>query len=222
MSEFKVTVRNRIKRHPERSHFDKSTVYEIIDEAMICHIGFVQEGQSFVIPTLYARRNDHLLLHGATTSRLIQYVQAGNEVSISIAIIDGIVLAKSVFNHSINYRSVVLFGKGALITDAEEKMRALEYFTERIMPGRWMEARKPVANESRATSIVSIPIAEASAKIRTGPPGDDSEDMGLPVWAGVLPVKQKIGEPITADYTGSDISVPAYVQKYISKHNADS
>jgi uncharacterized protein len=211
--------KNRIKRLPDRGHYDEDTIYGIIDETILCHIGFIQDGQPFVIPALHARRKGELLIHGASTSRLMKHVQTGNEVSVSIAILDGIVLAKSVFHQSVNYRSVVLFGKGQLIEDKDEKLQALEHLVERITPGAWGAARKPNATELKATSVISISIESASAKIRTGPPKDDAEDLASPVWAGVLPVKQIIQTPIRADYTDSSIPVPDYVLNYISKVN---
>jgi len=214
---FTVTKKNRVTRVPERGRYDTATIYSIIDEALICHVGFVQDGQPFVIPTLHVRHHDELLLHGATTSRLMRHIQAGNEVCVTISIVDGIVLAKAAFKHSVNYRSVVLFGKGKLIDSDNDKLRALEFFIEKIMPGRWADVRKPNAQEIPATSIVSITIAEASAKIRTGPPKDIDEDIKLPVWAGVLPLRQMALAPISAVYTDGSMSVPEYVTDYNRK-----
>jgi len=219
MSSFPKEDKNRVRRLPDRGHYDEATIYGIIDEAMLCYIGFVQDSEPFVIPALHARKNDQLLIHGASTSRLLKHIQAGYQVSVNFTIIDGIVLAKTVFNQSVNYRSVVLFGKGRLIEEKDEKMEALELFTEKIMPGIWGAARKPNETELKATSIVSISLETASAKIRSGPPKDDVEDQGLPVWAGVLPIKQVIQTPIQADYTDDGIPVPDYVMNYISKKN---
>ena len=219
MSSFPKDDKNRVRRRPDRGHYDKATVYEIIDEAMLCHVGFVQDGEPFVIPALHARKDDQLLVHGSSKSRLLKHLQAGVQVSVNITILDGIVLAKSVFNQSVNYRSVVLFGKGRLIEEQDEKMEALEYLTERIMPGVWGAARKPNKTELKATSIVSISLETASAKIRSGPPKDDVEDQGLPVWAGVLPIKEMIQTPIRADYTDESMTVPDYVMNYISRKN---
>lgn len=219
MSSFTLEEKNRVKRRPERGHYDEATIYEIIDETMLCHIGFVQDGGPFVIPALHARKDDQLLVHGASTSRLLKHIQAGHQVSVNITIMDAIVLAKTVFNQSVNYRSVVIFGKGRLIEDETEKIRALEHLTERIFPGVWGVARKPNAKELKATSIVSIAMESASAKIRSGPPKDDEEDQDLPVWAGVLPIKQVIQPPLKADYTDEGVPVPEYVKQYISKKN---
>jgi nitroimidazol reductase NimA-like FMN-containing flavoprotein (pyridoxamine 5'-phosphate oxidase superfamily) len=216
VSEFTSTEKNRVKRRPDRGRYDKPTVYAIIDEAMLCHIGFVQDGQPFVIPALHARQNDALLIHGASASRLIKHIQAGNEVSISIAILDAVVVAKTAFNQSVNYRSVVLFGKGRLIKDDDEKLQALEYFTERLIPKQWEYIRKPSPKELKATSIVAISIEEASAKIRNAPPGDDGEDRDLPIWAGLLPVKQVIQAPVSADYTDDSIPVPKHIMKKLT------
>ena len=219
MSNFTTEDKNRVKRRPDRGHYDTATVYGIIDETMLCHIGFIQDGQPFVIPALHARKDNQLLVHGASTSRLLTHIQEGNEVSVNITMVDGIVLAKTVFNQSVNYRSVVLFGKGRLIEDEDEKILALEHLTERILPGIWGAARKPTQTELKATSIVSISIETASAKIRSGPPKDDLEDQSFPAWAGVLPVKQVIGTPVSADYTDSNIPIPDYVTNYILKKN---
>ncbi|MCA9934302.1 MAG: pyridoxamine 5'-phosphate oxidase family protein [Ardenticatenaceae bacterium] len=221
MSTFLVESKNRIKRQPNRGHYDKATIYQIIDEAMICHVAFVQDGQPFVIPALHARKDDQLLIHGASTSRLLNHIQAGNVVSITITIVDGIVLAKTVFNQSVNYRSVVLFGKGRLIENEDEKWQSLAHLTEQLMPGVWQTARQPTTTELKATSLVSISIESASAKIRSGPPKDSGEDQMLPVWAGVLPVKQIIQTPSTADYTDPDMPIPDYVMAYMAEKNKD-
>lgn len=217
MSEFIITKRNRIKRRPDRGRYDKATVYEIIDAAIFCHIGFVQDGRPFVIPALHVRRNNELLIQGASASRLLKHLQESHEVSISIALLDAIVVAKTAFNQSVNYRSVVLFGRGRFIEDEDEKLQALEYFTERLIEGQWEYVRKPTPKELRSTAIVSIEIEEASAKIRQGPPGDDGDDRALPIWAGLLPVKQIIEAPVRADYTDEHIPVPEHIMKKVTK-----
>jgi nitroimidazol reductase NimA-like FMN-containing flavoprotein (pyridoxamine 5'-phosphate oxidase superfamily) len=214
---FERTKRNRVVRMPERGHYDRESVYGIIDEALLCHVGFAQEGQPFVIPTLHARLGDRLLLHGATTSRMLKHVQAGNPVCITMTIADGLVLARSVFHHSINYRSVVLFGRGILITDPDEKMHALAAFTDRLMPGRWDDAREPNRKEFKATSVVAIPIDSASAKVRVGPPKDDEEDLGLPVWAGVVPIRQVVDLPQPAPDLRDGVAVPDYIEEYVAR-----
>ena len=218
MSEFEVTPRGQVRRLARRARYDRETVYAIVDEALVCHVGFVEGGQPVVIPTLHAREGDCLLLHGAVDSRLIQHVQAGHPLCVSMAIVDGLVLGKAACSHSLNYRSVVLFGQGTLVDGDEDKLRALELLTERIMPGRWQEVRQPNAQELRATAIVSIAIQEASAKVRSGPPSDSRQDRDLPVWAGVLPLQQVAQPPIGADYTQGDSDVP----EYLTQRGADS
>ena len=214
MPSFPVTSRNRVRRLPKRGHYDRATVNAIIDEALVCHVAFVTDGVPTVIPTLHARRGDTLLLHGAKTSRLLQHVGAGNPVSVAITLIDGIVLARSVFHHSMNYRSVVLHGTGTLVDSSEEKLAALEAFAEHIARGRWADARHPSRKELKATTVVSIPIDVAAAKIRTGPPLDDDEDYALPIWAGVLPLALEPKSAIPDPRLGSDIAVPQYIRRY--------
>ncbi len=218
MTDFQTTEHNRVVRVPDRGHYDRATIYPIIDEALICHVSFVQDGRPFVIPTLHAREGDRLLLHGATTSRLIRHVAAGNEVSVAMTLVDGLVLARSVFHHSVNYRSVVLFGRGELAGD-DEKMAQLERFTEKLIPGRWADARQPNAKELKATAVVAIPIDLASAKVRTGGPHDDAEDYALPVWAGVLPIEQHFLPPETDPAMTSATPVPGYVTDYLAQRN---
>ena len=219
MSEFAITPINRLRRIPERGIYDKETIYQIIDDALICHVGLVQDGRPFVIPTLHARRDDEILLHGATTSRLIRHAQAGNQLCLTFTHVDGIVLARSVFHHSINYRSVVLFGQGQLVQGDQANMDALEQFTERLLPGRWDDARSPNAKELKATSIVAISIESASAKVRSGEPGDDEEDYALPHWAGVLPVRQEVGSPEPDGRLADDTPLPDYIADYILSRN---
>jgi nitroimidazol reductase NimA-like FMN-containing flavoprotein (pyridoxamine 5'-phosphate oxidase superfamily) len=219
LSDFDITPINRLRRIPERGIYDKETIYQIIDDALICHVGLVQDGRPFVIPTLHARRDDEILLHGATTSRLIRHAQAGNQLCLTFTHVDGIVLARSVFHHSINYRSVVLFGQGQLVQGDQANMDALEQFTERLLPGRWDDARSPNAKELKATSIVAISIESASAKVRSGEPGDDEEDYALPHWAGVLPVRQEVGSPEPDGRLADDTPLPDYIADYILSRN---
>lgn len=215
MAEFKRTNRNRVRRHPERGAYDKTTVYQIIDEAIICHVAFVEGQEPFVIPTLHARHDDSILLHGASSSRLMRHLESGQRVSLAFSLVDGLVMARSVFSHSINYRSVVLFGQGQKIEADNEKLVALERFTERIMPGRWADARWPTAVELKATSVAMLPIELASAKIRQGPPVDDENDLGLPVWAGIVPLRQCVDEPLQDPQQANDIRLPDYIRRYI-------
>ncbi len=214
MTEYKNTPRSRLKRLPTRGSYDRATIYGILDEALICHVGFVVDGQPYVIPTNFARVEDAIVLHGAKASRLLKHIEAGHPVCVEATIVDGLVLARSVFNHSMNYRSVVIFGCGRLVEDREEKLAALESVAEHLIPGRWKEARLPTQKELNATSVVSIPIDEASAKVRLGPPVDDEEDYGLPVWAGVLPLQEVPLAPIQDDRQTEPISLPQSIATY--------
>jgi hypothetical protein len=211
---FPKTSRNQVKRHPERGNYDSSMIYPIVDQALICHVGFVLDNQPYVIPTLHARQEDTLLLHGAKGSRLLRHIEAGGEICIAITILDGIVLARSVFSHSINYRSVVLFGKGVVVEGDAARLQALEAFTDRLIPGRWQDARPPSPVELKQTSIVAVAIESASAKIRTGPPKDNEDDLSLPVWAGVLPLHQIPGAPIADPHLTQEIAVPTYISNF--------
>lgn len=215
-AEFTLTERNRIRRLPKRGYYDKETIYQIIDEALICHVGLAENNQPFVIPTLIARVDDTILLHGASTSRMLKHIEAGHEVCVTVTHIDGLVLARSVFHHSMNYRSAVVFGQGYLLTDEQEKWAGLQAFTDKLLPGRWGDARVPNAVELKATSIVAIPMASASAKVRTGGPADDEEDLDLPVWAGVIPIIMQRGRPEEAADLKEGIELPNYIEKYVS------
>ena len=214
MTEFPQTVQNRVRRMPTRGAYDKATIYPIVDEALICHVGLIEAEQPVVIPTLHARDGDQILLHGATTSRLLRYAATGAPLCITVTLVDGLVLARSIFHHSINYRSAVLFGRGVLIEGEAAKMAALERFTEKLIPGRWDDARMPNAVELKATSVVAVTIESASAKIRTGPPKDDEEDYALSVWAGVLPLHQSVGDLQPDERLDPAIGMPAYLRDY--------
>ena len=194
--DFSPTERTTLKRLPKRGSFERQTVYEILDEGFVCHVGFVAGGQPFVIPTAYGRVGDKLYLHGSRASRMLKTLSEGVDVCVTVTLVDGLVLARSAFHHSINYRSVVIFGRACVVESDEEKMRALEAFTEHIVPGRWREVRPPNAQELNATLVLSLPLAEASAKVRTGPPIDDEEDYTLTVWAGVLPLYSRAGQVV--------------------------
>jgi uncharacterized protein len=217
MTDFSKTAKNSIKRLPERGYYDRETIYNILDEALICHVGFVQGGQPHVIPINFARIDDTIVLHGAKASRLLKHIEAGYPICVEATIVDGLVLARSVFHHSINYRSVVLFGTGCLIVDGQEKLAALEAVAEHLIPGRWKEARRPNRKELNATSVVSIRIDEASAKVRVGPPVDEEEDYALPVWAGVLPLQEMPSVPIQDELQSKDVSLPEYISQYSRK-----
>lgn len=214
MPHFTKTEKNRIKRLPKRGHYDRETIYQILDEALICHVGFVEDRQPYVIPINYARVEDRIVLHGAKASRLLNHIIAGHPVCVEATIVDGLVLARSVFHHSVNYRSVVLFGTGCAIQDEQEKLAALKAITDHLIPGRWQETRPPNRKEMNATSVVSIRIDEASAKVRIGPPVDDEADYALPVWAGILPLQAAPSTPIRDERLAEDIPLPAYIAGY--------
>lgn len=217
MIQFPKTDQNRIKRLPERGHYDRETIYRILDEALICHAGFVENGQPYVIPINFARVGDTILLHGAKASRLLKHIEAGHPVCVTVTLVDGLVLARSAFHHSVNYRSVVVFGKGRPVQDEQEKLAALKAITEHLIPGRWQEARLPNRKEMNATRVVSIKIDEASAKIRMGPPGDEPEDYALPVWAGVLPLQEIPLSPIRDELLPEEVPLPTYIAEYSRK-----
>jgi len=205
------SARSRVKRIPDRARYDRETVYAILDEAPICHVSFVVDGQPFVIPTLHGRMGDELVLHGAKASRMLKHAADGFPLCVAATLVDGIVLARSVFHHSMNYRSVVLFGSGRLVSAREEKLEALKAISDQLAPGRWEDARLPNAKELAATSVIAMTIDEATAKMRTGGPNDDAEDYDLPVWAGVLPLRMVAG-PLEADpKRRKDEPVPAYL-----------
>ena len=208
MTEFEIGSLNKIRRLPQRGHYDRETIDAILDAAIVCHVAFVQGGQPFVIPTLFARDGDTLLLHGAANSRLMNHVAAGEPVSISVALLDGLALAKSAFHHSVNYRSVVVFGHGRLIEDAPGKLAALARLTEHLAPGRWAAVRAPNAAELKATAVTAVTIESASAKVRSGPASDDAADLDRPVWAGVIPIGEIHGDPIPASYSDPTLAPP--------------
>jgi uncharacterized protein len=208
------TDRTKLKRIPKRGSFDRETVYKILDEAFICHIGFTVEEQTFVIPTAYGRHGDTLYIHGSTASRMMREMSKGIDVCVTVTLVDGLVLARSAFHHSMNYRSVVIFGKAEIITDEAEKNDALFAFTEHLIKGRWDEVRQPNSKELKATTVLRLPINEASAKIRTGDPIDDEEDMNLDVWAGVIPLQVVVGKPISDNLLLKHIATPVYANNY--------
>jgi len=214
MTETLGTKRTELRRLPTRGAYDAPTIHAILDEGLICHVGFLFEGSPFVIPTGYGRVGDQLLIHGSSASRMLRALSTGAEACITVTLIDGLVLARSAFHHSMNYRSVVLLAKGAKIEDPEAKMLALEQITERLVPHRWAEIRWPSEQELKATTVLSFPITEASAKIRIGPPKDEEEDYAMQVWAGVLPLAQRPGEPIPDDRSPQGVEVPAYIRHY--------
>ncbi|MFB2769874.1 pyridoxamine 5'-phosphate oxidase family protein [Pelatocladus sp. BLCC-F211] len=209
-----VTQRTKIRRVPQRGHYERQVIYDILDEGLVCHVGFAVDGQPFVIPTAYGRVGDKLYIHGSPASRMLRSLQNVIEVCVTVTLLDGLVLARSAFHHSMNYRSVVIFGTAAIVESPEEKLVALHAFTEHVISGRWVEVRPPSRPELQGTLVLSLPLDEASAKVRTGPPLDDEADYNLPVWAGVLPLEQKAAAPIPDSRLQSGITLPDYVQNY--------
>jgi uncharacterized protein len=205
------TLRTQVKRLPKRGAYDRDTINAILDEAFICHVGFVIDGQPYVIPTAYGRVGDDLYIHGSAASRMLREMSKEVDVCVTVTLVDGLVLARSAFHHSINYRSVVVLGKATLVTETDEKDSALEAITEHIVHGRWADVRWPNEVELKATSVLKLPITEASAKIRTGPPIDDEEDYAMDVWAGVLPLSLTYGPPIADERLPADIAIPDHV-----------
>jgi nitroimidazol reductase NimA-like FMN-containing flavoprotein (pyridoxamine 5'-phosphate oxidase superfamily) len=211
---FPETNRTKLKRLPKRGHFDRETVYGILDEGFICHVGFTVDGKPVVIPTGYARVEDRLYIHGSQASRMLRTLAGGVDVCVTVTLLDGLVLARSAFHHSMNYRSVVVFGRATLVDDAEEKMAALLALSEHFIRGRWNDVREPTDVEMKLTTVLRVPLEEVSAKIRTGAPLDDEEDYSLRMWAGVVPLKLVAGEPINDPRLPLDIPVPDYARNY--------
>jgi len=203
-----------VVREPQRGAYDRETIYKILDEGLVCHVGFFAEDQPFVIPTMFARVGDAIYFHGSAASRMLRRVGEGVNVCVTVTLLDGLVLARSVFNHSMNYRSVVALGTATLVDSPTEKLEALRAFTEKILPGRWNDARQPNDQELKSTSILRLPLMEASAKVRTGPPLDDEADYSLRVWAGVVPLRLVAEAPIRDERCDPSIPVPAYAARY--------
>lgn len=217
MTNFNPTPRTTLKRLPQRGAYEREVVYSILDEGLVCHVGFIHDGHPTVIPTAYGRAGDKLYIHGAKTSRMMNLLRGGREVCVTVTLLDGLVLARSAFHHSMNYRSVVIFGKASAVEDLTEKYEALKCFTEHVMRGRWADVRPPSKAELNGTAVFSLQLEEASAKVRTGPPLDDEEDYQLPVWAGVLPLKTVAGD-LTPDLRLQDeIEPPAYLQSCLQR-----
>ena len=208
------TPRTRLVREADRAVYDREVAYRILDEGFLCHVGFVADGQPFVIPTSYGRKDDSLFIHGSAASRMLRNVKEGIPVCITVTLLDGLVLARSIFNHSMNYRSVVVLGKAMLVDDPAEKIEALRLLSEHIIPGRWADSRQPNERELKATSILRVPIEEFSAKVRKGPVVDDEEDYSFPTWAGVVPLQMVAGEPIDDARLDPKLEVPVYAKHY--------
>jgi len=208
------TARTRVVREPHRGVYDRATAYQILDEGFVCQIGFAVDGQPFVIPTGYGRAGDNLYVHGSVASRMLRNLSQGVPVCLTVTLLDGLVLARSIFNHSMNYRSVVVLGTAVAVTDPQEKTQALRAISEHILPGRWLESRQPNEKELKATAVMRLPITEFSSKVREGPPIDDEEDYEFPTWAGVIPLQMVAGQPIPDQRLDPSRPVPEYAQQY--------
>jgi nitroimidazol reductase NimA-like FMN-containing flavoprotein (pyridoxamine 5'-phosphate oxidase superfamily) len=208
------TPRTRVVREAERAVYDREAAYRILDEGFLCHVGFVTDGQPFVIPTSYGRKDDNLYIHGSAASRMLRQMKATVPVCVTVTLLDGLVLARSIFNHSMNYRSVVILGKAVLVDDSEEKLAALITLSEHILPGRWADSRQPNERELKATSVLRLPIEEFSAKVRVGPAVDDADDYSFPTWAGVVPLDMVAGTPINDARLLPGQSAPGYARNY--------
>ena len=217
MEQLPRTQRTTLKRLPKRGSHEREVINQILDEGFICHVGFAIDGQPFVIPTGYARTGDRLLIHGSQASRMLRALKEGIDACVTVMLLDGLVLARSAFHHSMNYRSVMIFGRAELVEDREEKLAALFALSEHMIPGRWKDVREPNEAELQQTTVLSLPIDEASAKIRTGPPLDDEEDYPMNVWAGVLPFRLVTEHPIADPRLPAGINVPDYVIEYRRK-----
>jgi nitroimidazol reductase NimA-like FMN-containing flavoprotein (pyridoxamine 5'-phosphate oxidase superfamily) len=211
------SARTRVVREPDRAVYDREAVYRILDEGFLCHVGFSVDGQPFVIPTSYGRKDAQLYIHGSAASRMLRQMKEGVPVCITVTLLDGLVLARSVFNHSMNYRSVLILGKAMLVDDPEEKLQALRVLSEHILLGRWDDARQPNERELKATSVLRVPIEEFSAKVRVGPPIDDAEDYSFPTWAGVLPLEIVASSPVKDPALDPSRDVPEYLRNYSRK-----
>jgi uncharacterized protein len=214
MSDFTPTERTQVKRLPKRGKYDRETVYAILDAGFVCHVGFSVNGQPYVIPTNYGRAGEIIYLHGSAASRMLRTMSEGVPVSVTVTHVDGLVLARSAFHHSVNYRSVVILGTARLVEDPAEKMEALRIFTEHVLKGRWDDVRQPTEQELKATSVLALPLDEVSAKVRTGGPVDDEADYSLPVWAGVLPLETVAKELVPDPQRKNEPAIPDYLKKY--------
>jgi nitroimidazol reductase NimA-like FMN-containing flavoprotein (pyridoxamine 5'-phosphate oxidase superfamily) len=214
-----LTKRTELRRMPSRGSRDRKTINQILDAGFLAHAGFCVSGQPFVIPTLYGRDGEKLYLHGSAASRMLRELEAGIPACVTVTLVDGLVLARSAFDHSMNYRSVVAFGKAQRISDAGQRIKALCVISEHLIAGRWKEAREPNEKELKATTVLEFLIEEASSKVRSGPPLDDENDYGLPVWAGVLPLEIRCRPPVPDARLSEGVAVPDYVQNYDARLN---
>ncbi|HWY05554.1 MAG TPA: pyridoxamine 5'-phosphate oxidase family protein [Candidatus Acidoferrales bacterium] len=214
MSDFTPTERTQVRRLPKRGKYERETVFAILDAGFVCHVGFSVDGQPYVIPTNYGRSGDTIYLHGSAASRMLRTLSEGVRVSVTVTHVDGLVLARSAFHHSVNYRSVVILGTARLVNDPAEKLEALRVFTEHVMKGRWEDVRQPTEQELKATTVLALPLEEVSAKVRTGGPVDDEADYTLPVWAGVLPLETTVKEPVRDPQRKNEPPLPNYLKNY--------
>ena len=211
------SARTRVVREPQRAVYDRATIYDILDEGFICHVGFAIDGQPYVIPSSYGRKDDMLYIHGSAASRMLRHANSGVPVCVTVTLLDGLVLARSIFNHSMNYRSVMVLGTAFAIEGLDEKLAALHALSEHILSGRWKDARQPNEQELKATTVLRLPIEEFSAKVRQGPPIDDEEDYSFSTWAGVIPLDMVAATPLSDSRLLEGISLPEYAKKYSRK-----
>jgi uncharacterized protein len=212
---FTPTSRSKVRRLPKQGNYDRDLIYEILDEGLVCCVGFAIEGQPFAIPTAYARIADQIYIHGSPISRMMRSLSSGIEVCITVTLLDGLVLARSAFHHSMNYRSVMIFGTATIVSELEQKMIALQAFSEHIIPGRWTEVRQPNSKELEATIVLALPICDVSSKVRTGSPIDEYEDYSLPIWAGEIPLRLVAESPINDASLLIGIELPNHVSSYL-------
>jgi uncharacterized protein len=217
MTTFSPTPRTTVRRRAQRAAYDEETIFSILDEALVAHVGFVDDGQPYVLPMAFARIDRSLFLHGSTKTRMLERIAAGVPICMTVTLTDGLVLARSAFHHSMNYRSVTIIGRGHEVVDADRSLAALRALTEKLVPGRWADVREPNAQEMKATRVVEIPIAEAAAKVRRGAPVDDEEDMTLDVWAGCIPIVQRYGDAVPDPRLASDTALPDHVRALLQR-----
>jgi nitroimidazol reductase NimA-like FMN-containing flavoprotein (pyridoxamine 5'-phosphate oxidase superfamily) len=206
--------RTKVRRHPERGQYDAETVHAILDEGLICHLGFVVDGTPFVMPTMYARRGDVIYIHGSPASRMLKTAAGPGEVCLTVTLLDGLVMARSVFSHSMNFRSVVVVGEAIEVTEPDEKMLAFEALVEHVCPGRWADARQPSEKELQTTLVLRLALDEVSAKVRTGGPKDAEADLDLPVWAGEIPLATRARPPVRHEQVRPEVATPDYADGY--------
>jgi nitroimidazol reductase NimA-like FMN-containing flavoprotein (pyridoxamine 5'-phosphate oxidase superfamily) len=214
-----LTKRTELRRIPDRGSHDRETIHQILDAGFLAHVGFCVDGQPFVIPMLYGRDGERLYLHGSAVSRTLRELETGIPTCLTVTLVDGLVLSRSAFDHSMNYRSAVAFGRARKVVDPEQKIKCLRVISEHVIAGRWQDVRGPSENELKATTVLEFSIEEASSKVRRGPPLDDENDYGLPVWAGVLPFEMKSRPPIPDDKLVEGITLPDYVRRYDARLN---